>query len=316
MKAVPRLSVGLPVYNGAEYLTEALDSLLGQSYRDFELVISDNASTDETSEICRRYAAQDSRIRYFLQQRNIGASPNHNFVFEQSRGEFFKWTSCDDLYGRDLLLRCVEALDANPGAVLSHGWYGIVHGRNSYAQGATYALGTDSVRPLMRFRSLLFDVGGEDMYGVIRSDVLRRTPLLGSYHPVAERPLVAELSLHGTFYQVPEYLAFRREHADRAGAVRIKRDQCTIRDPRRQSRVLHPALRLNAEYVWAFVAAVWRAPLSITRRAECYRTLAGYVATRLRRSTFRGVAGAPECVALHGTIDLSVVVPGQGRKSS
>lgn len=316
METVPRLSVGLPVYNGAEYLEDALESLLGQSYRDFELIISDNASTDETSEICHRYAAQDSRIRYFLQQRNIGASPNHNFVFEQSRGELFKWASCDDLYGRDLLLRCVEALDANPGAVLSHAWCGVVHGRNSCAHGTTYALSTDSGRASTRFRSLLFDIGGEDMYGVIRSDVLRRTPLHGSYHPVAERPLIAELGLHGTFHQVPEYLAFRREHANQAGAVRIKRDQCTIRDPRRQSRILHPALRLNAEYAWAFAAAVWRAPLSITQKVECYRILAGYVAARIRPSTFRRVAGTPERAALHGTIDLSGVVSGPGRKLS
>ena len=72
MNAVPRLSVGLPVYNGENYLAESLEALLGQSYEDFELIISDNASTDGTADICRRYEKQDSRIRYIRQPRNIG----------------------------------------------------------------------------------------------------------------------------------------------------------------------------------------------------------------------------------------------------
>jgi glycosyltransferase involved in cell wall biosynthesis len=75
MTAQPRLSIGLPVYNGEEYLAESLDALLGQTYEDFELVISDNASTDGTQELCRKYAARDSRIRYLRLPRNIGATP-------------------------------------------------------------------------------------------------------------------------------------------------------------------------------------------------------------------------------------------------
>ena len=103
MSAAPRLSVGLPVYNGENYLAESIEALLGQTYEDFELIISDNASTDSTADICRRYAKQDSRIRYIRQPRNIGLSPNHNFVLQEARGELFKWAAADDLYGRDLL---------------------------------------------------------------------------------------------------------------------------------------------------------------------------------------------------------------------
>jgi hypothetical protein len=93
MRAAPRLSIGLPVYNGEKYLTESLDALLGQSFEDFELIISDNASTDDTARICKRYMKQDCRIRYIRQQRNIGAAPNHNFVVGQAAGELFKWAS-------------------------------------------------------------------------------------------------------------------------------------------------------------------------------------------------------------------------------
>ena len=111
----PRLTIGLPVYNGEEFLAESLDALLGQSYEDYELVITDNASTDGTADLCRRYLAKDSRISYHRLPRNIGAAGNHNHVFTLARGELFKWASHDDLYGRTLLERCVEALDERPG---------------------------------------------------------------------------------------------------------------------------------------------------------------------------------------------------------
>ena len=122
----PRLSIGLPVYNGEDYLAESLEALLGQTYEDFELIISDNASTDGTADICRRYARQDSRIRYFRQSRNLGCNPNHNFVIEQARGELFKLASDDDLYARDLLKRCVDVLDECPRYVLAHSWSALI----------------------------------------------------------------------------------------------------------------------------------------------------------------------------------------------
>ena len=111
MNAGPRLSIGLPVYNGENYLAESLDALLGQTYEDFELIISDNASTDGTADICHSYAKQDSRIRYIRQRQNIGCAPNHNYLVDEARGELFKWASDDDLYARDMIRLCVEALD-------------------------------------------------------------------------------------------------------------------------------------------------------------------------------------------------------------
>ena len=122
MSTGPRLSIGLPVYNGESLLPEAIEALLGQSYKDFELIISDNASTDRTAEICRGYEEQDSRVRYIRQPRNIGMVPNHNFLVGVARGEFFKWASYDDLYARDFLQRCVDALDKHPEAALAHAW--------------------------------------------------------------------------------------------------------------------------------------------------------------------------------------------------
>lgn len=281
MTAVPRLSVGLPVYNGERYLAESIEALLGQSHRDFELIISDNASTDGTADICRHYAAEDPRVRYFRQSRNIGQSPNHDFVFQQARGEFFKWASHDDLYARDLLLRCVEALDQHPEAVLSHVPSAIIDSAGKIVESIPYLLATAAESAPERFRSVLFVGGGDDIYGVIRTDVLRRIPPQGSYHH-SDRTFVAEIALQGTFHTVPEWLYFRRDHPDRALRVApTKRAYSTRMDPRRGNRLRHPTVRLLAEYVWGFVAAIRRAPLAAADRWHCYRHLAAWLASRM-----------------------------------
>ncbi len=297
MSRAPRLSIGLPVYNGQTYLSESLDALLGQSYRDFELIISDNASTDRTEEICRRYAAIDSRIRYIRQPRNIGAAPNHNLVFRQARAELFKWASHDDLYGRDLLARCVEALDQHPDAVLSHAHMAIINGAGTITQQYDYALATNSPDAPERFRSLLFSDGGDDLYGVMRADVLRRVAPHGSYHN-AGRKLAAELGLHGPFHQVPELLYFRRDHPGRGDRLPTIRALCANLDPRRADQT---TARLLAEYVWGYAMAIVRAPLSAAQRRRCYRYLLQWlVSSTLRRAASRSASPARQRPATRG----------------
>ena len=247
MNVAPRLSIGLPVYNGETYLIESLDSLLSQSYEDFELIISDNASTDGTGDICRRYAKQDPRIHFIRQPRNIGLALNHNFVFQEARGELFKWASHDDLYARDLLQRCVDALDENPHTVLAHSSTAIIDESGSVVKLFEYLLDTASLRVPERFRSMLFAYGGDDGYGVVRAKVLRRTALHGSYHH-AYRTITAELALHGPFHHVPDWLYFRRDHPEREErACPTLRTRCANMDPRRADRLRHPAVRLYGE---------------------------------------------------------------------
>ncbi|NKQ55746.1 glycosyltransferase family 2 protein [Amycolatopsis sp. K13G38] len=282
MTTVPRLSVGLPVYNGEDYLAEALDALLGQTFEDFELVISDNASSDGTEEICRTYLAKDSRIRYLRLEQNIGAAGNHNYVFGQCRGELFKWGSHDDLYGRDLLKRCVEALDERPSVILAHVHNAVIDGEGNVTYPFDYRLETDSPRAPVRFRSLLFEPGGDDFYGVMRADVLRRVKPHDSYHH-ADRTFVAEIALHGPFHQVPELLYFRRDHPGRAERANpTLRKRCANLDPKRADKLRHPMVRLLGEYVLGFVGAIRRAPLSAAERTECYRYLLEWATSRAR----------------------------------
>jgi len=299
----PRLSVGLPVYNGEPYLRASIESLLGQSYENFELIISDNASTDNTADICRDYAKSDSRVRYFRQPSNIGLAPNHNFVFAQSRGELFKWAANDDLYARDLLRCCVEALDAHPEVILAHSWSAVIDENDKVTQALEYPLATDSSRAPERFRSIIFGCSGMfedtdpgaggfvrldnsgilracDEYGVIRSAVLRQVSPLGSY-PHSDRILNIELALRGPFHQTPDWLYFRRDHPDRTyNANRTARKLSATLDPRRASKWKYPAARLAGEYVWRYLAAIRRAPLSAADRVQCYRSLAQWTVDR------------------------------------
>lgn len=94
----PILSIGMPVYNGSKYIREALNSLLNQTHKDYELIISDNASIDNTQEICLEYSKKDSRIRYIRQRSNMGAASNFRFVLAEAKGKYFMWAASDDIW--------------------------------------------------------------------------------------------------------------------------------------------------------------------------------------------------------------------------
>src|SRR5262249_6062368 len=118
--APPRLSIGLPVYNGQAFLQQAIDHLLAQTFSNFEIIISDNASSDRTSQICRQYASRDSRIRYVRNDTNLGAIANFNRTFELSRAPLFKWAAHDDLHRPTYLESCVRLLDQDAATILAH----------------------------------------------------------------------------------------------------------------------------------------------------------------------------------------------------
>jgi glycosyltransferase involved in cell wall biosynthesis len=279
MSTAPLLTVGLPTYNGEAHLAEALDALLGQTFDQFELIISDNASTDATEEISRDYATRDKRVRYVRQPSNLGCAANHNYLVDVARGKLFKWASDDDLYARDLLRSCVAVLDANPDVILSHAWTAMIDADGEVTTKAGYTLETDSPDPAVRFSSMLFGVGGDDDYGVIRTDVLRRTALNQSYWH-ADRTITAELALHGRFLHVPEPLYFRRDHPGAIRRERSVRSWCTIQDPRRADRLRHPMPRLLGEYVLGYVNAIRRAPLTAAERRRCFSALAAWLGRR------------------------------------
>ena len=206
----PRVFIGLPVYNGARFLEEALDSLLAQSYRDFTLLISDNASTDSTQSICHEYAARDARIRYVRQPSNIGAPRNWNFVTKKAEGDYFKWATGNDLVAPDMLARCVEALDADPAASLSQGRTCLVDEDSGASKEYEKDLALLDDRPTDRLKQLAMKLGlNNGQSGLIRLSLLRKTRMERLY-PNGDIALMAELALLGKFIVLPEVLLYRR----------------------------------------------------------------------------------------------------------
>ena len=223
MSAPPRVSVSLPVFNGERYLAQAIGSILDQTYRDFELIISDNASTDRTEELCRSFEARDRRIRYVRQPRNIGASPNFNICYELASGEYFKWAAHDDYLEPEYLAQCVEALDANPDAVLCQSLVRLIDDHDRLIEiHRPIEPAAASPRPSDRFAARIRNPRCLDIWGLIRTKALRDSVLIGSYIGM-DRALLLELALRGRFVLIDRPLFTNRDHPERA--TRVTRTQ-------------------------------------------------------------------------------------------
>ena len=213
MGSAPTLTVGVPVYNMGTYLEAAVESVLAQSFRDLELIISDNASTDGTAEICRAFAARDTRVTYRRNAEDVGASANFNLLVPLARGRLFKWAPADDVLRPGFLERCVATIDADPTVVLAYGKTDFVDGdgRPIDLEDPGWQLLSDD--PAKRL-SYALQAGHfvNAILGVIRTDALRRTRLEPA-HRGGDYRLMAELSLLGKFVEVPERLYERRIHA-------------------------------------------------------------------------------------------------------
>jgi glycosyltransferase involved in cell wall biosynthesis len=212
----PKVSVGLPVYNGQKYLPNALTRLLEQDFEDFELIISDNASTDATEAICREFAARDRRVRYHRNAVNVGLAANHNQAFSLARGQFFKWSAYDDDFPRPMLARFVSALEKAPSDVI------LVYSPCEYIDESGQVTGVDSDHRRddpsahKRLSHLLRNLNAfNSLYGLIRTEALRKTRLLGLF-PMSDHVLLSELSMLGRFLQIPEPVLRIRRHAGRS----------------------------------------------------------------------------------------------------
>ncbi|MBK8935905.1 MAG: glycosyltransferase family 2 protein [Chloroflexi bacterium] len=252
----PKVSIGLPVYNGEKYVSRAIESVLAQTYANFELIISDNASTDGTGAICQAYAANDSRIRYYRQEQNLGAAPNFNYVFELARGEYFQWLASDDMLAPEFLSRCVPTLDNDPTTVLCFCWAEYIDEQDRPVSTCELALRIDDARPRTRFHEILLGWHNSFyVFGLIRVSALKQTKLILP-HTHGDTILIARLILLGRFQQVSEYLFKSRRHAAQSNEIYKVEVPCGLDtdayaswyDTQGMSRPKYPNWRILSEF--------------------------------------------------------------------
>jgi glycosyltransferase involved in cell wall biosynthesis len=292
----------MPVYNAQRFLREVIDSILSQTYTDFELIISDNGSTDATEVICREYAARDARVKYFPNDKtNHGPGWNYNRTEALSSGEFFKWCAADDLLAPTLLEKCVAALDSDPGAVMAWPQTRVIDENSKPIRDNTFTLATDQESPAARFGSLINVKhkrhGAFEIFSLIRLKALRSFPRKGSYAR-ADSVVLARLTLFGRFHLVNEYLFLNRDHTGRSVRslpTRLSRGRSRLSkyigvgpipatewwDASKKGKIVFPEWRVLQEY-WKSPAM---APLSFGQRASCYLRLIGFTVKILPKLT-------------------------------
>jgi glycosyltransferase involved in cell wall biosynthesis len=280
----------MPVRNGERYMAEAVESILRQDFPDFELVISDNGSSDATEELGREFERQDERVRYLRVAENLGAAWNYNRLVHDARGELFKWAAHDDVCAPTLLSRCVDALDSGgPDVVLAYPKTLLMDADGNVT--GSYEDGYDlrQTRVEGRVRQWCRRHGGyfNPIFGVIRHDALLRTHLMQAYYG-ADAVALLELALLGRFVEVPEELFTMRVHA--ASSVKANATASAMTgwwDPRRRTTVWLPNFRLLAEMLRTTAAA----PLPIDARLRATlilgRELAALYAVRCARDLQR-----------------------------
>ena len=288
----PLVTIGLPVYNGGQFLATALDSLLGQTFTDFELIISDNASTDATEEICREYARADARVRYRRSSENRGFTWNANRVVELAAGKFFRWAAHDDACLPTFLERCVETLRSeSPSVVLAYPRSKVINEHGAVLWEHWDRLDLRDSTPHKRLLQLVRNPPnmGTSIYGLMRTSALRQTRGLGDF-PSHDYVLLAELALLGEFREIPELLFLKRYHASMSREANPTLE--ALADwikPGSGNRVILEYWNLFFEHL----ASIHGAPLGLLERTRCYAAFvpmwARYVAPTACNGT-RGVA--------------------------
>ncbi len=214
----PFVSIGMPVYNGERYIKQALDSLLSQDYDNFELIISDNASTDSSPDICLEYKNKDGRVKFYRNDKNIGPNDNFNRVFELSSGQYFMWAACDDLWTPNYISSLVKALASDKNAVLAFSQLNNIDENGNICREYPNLHLLSSKAPLPdRLNNIIWfreeDGKANLVYGLIRSDILKKIDIFKSYgfgNWGVDYLLVFRLALFGKFLFVNDSCFYKR----------------------------------------------------------------------------------------------------------
>ncbi len=265
-----KVSVGIPVYNAEKYLEQCLECYLAQDFDGYEVIISDNGSTDRTESICRAFVAKSPRFRYYRQERNQGAGWNYNEVLRLARAPYFKWGAYDDLVSPDFLGACVAALDSRPGDVLAHGTAVLIDADGKETDRFPDPMRIVMERPSDRLREYLYKVRLTNaIYGVIRKDKLLSTGGLPQYVS-GDVVLLAELALLGTFHELTGSFFYRRIHGEAYSSNKTWSQKATWFDPKNKGKLVLPTWTHLVKYL----GAIRRTPMSALEKARCYAIFA------------------------------------------
>ena len=271
-----RLVIALAVYNGENYLSQAIESILAQTFSDFKLLIGDNASNDGTEAICRDYARQDNRIVYHRHPENLGASANHNFLFQPGGAPYFKWAAHDDVLESDYLRQCIQLLDANPQLAIAHSRSLEINSENKQLKTYDCEPRLNGSRPQDRFYSILWANYFNEVFGVMRTEMIAKTNLYGSYVG-ADRNFTAEMILQGDVGYVEEYLFLRRHHPE-AFTAKLQDNASRLQwfDPQAKTPIFLASYIKFQQYF----ASIIRLPLSLQERLACLKNLLTWAVQR------------------------------------
>lgn len=265
------VSIGLPVYNGEKFIRRALDSLLAQDYKNFELIISDNASTDATWQICNEYQAKDSRIRCYRNDTNLGAVSNFWRVFNLADGEYFMWAGSHDVWLSDFISKCQHVLEADPTVVLSYTEICWIDEQENVCQSLIQHIDTRGLPAGQRVHQIISRLNACDMvYGLFRTGVLRKCRRgLTCLGP--DMVLLMEVSLHGAIAEIREPGFLRRALARPQLPPSEAIARYIVRlDPAAKHR---RNLRIHWEMGLEYLRGVWSAPISLPQKLRLLVTV-------------------------------------------
>lgn len=262
----PTVSVAMPIYNSEKYLAESIESHLQQTCQDFELILTDNASTDRSEEICRAYAAKDSRIKYHRNPQNLGAAGNFRRGFELSIGRYFRWSPSDDLISPNLLQSAVNVLDHEPSVFVAYPRTKLIDDKGVITGDFEENLFLMDDRPSERWKAVRRNIRlGNLHYGLSRSSTLRKTGLLRNYTG-GDFPLIAEMSLYGKFFEISDAFFYRRMHEQASSAMKNHADVMNLYDPKKRDKLF----LYNWVHLGANLKSIARAPISLSDKLRAY----------------------------------------------
>jgi len=288
-----KVAIGLPVRNGANFLAAAIESILAQTYGDFNVLISDNASIDGTEQICRAYAKRDRRIRYMRREKNVGAAANHNLLVRMADSPYFKWAAHDDVLAPGFLAACVDVLDRDPTVVLASPASMLI---DEFGEALPYVAefggmidqsgvcwpvmpekndGLMAKDPAVRFEAVMLNMFMcVEIFGLMRRSMLLRTPLQGPFCGAA-KVVLAQMSLLGPFWLGQETLFFRRCHVQQFSAAISGAYRAMWYSGRRDS-IFTQQIKL----LLAYCRVVNATELTVRQRRICLRAIAQRALTR------------------------------------